>query len=67
MKIVEALIKCTVAYFLSVGFVALGWNVILTKIFNVPVFNFGEICWLTLAISLLGTPITIMNLSGKKE
>lgn len=59
MKILEALFKLIFYYFVSVGFVALGWNVILTKIMNVPVYNFGELCLLTLALQFIATPITI--------
>lgn len=59
MKVVEALIKGVMMYFLSVGMVAIGRNLILTRLFEVPVFGFGELCLLTFAISLVGTPLTI--------
>lgn len=59
MKVVEIIFKAVVMYFLSVGMVAIGWNLILTRLFGVSVFGFGELCLLTLAISLVGTPLTI--------
>lgn len=61
MKLLKALFKLVFYYFVSVGFVAFGWNVILTKIMNVLVYNFGELCLLTLklALSFIATPITL--------
>lgn len=59
MKILEVLFKLVFYYFVSVGFVALGWNVILIKIMNIPVYNFGELCLLTLALNFIATPITL--------
>ena len=66
MKIVEALIKGIMMYFLSVGMVAIGWNLILTRLFGVPVFGFGELCLLTLAIDLVSTPIVIGRYANKE-
>lgn len=59
MKIVEALIKSVMMYFLSVGMVAIGWNLILTRLFGVSVLGFGELCLFTFAIRCIYTPITI--------
>lgn len=66
MKVVEIIFKAVVMYFLSVGMVAIGWNLILIRLFGVPVFGFGELCLLTLAISLVGTPLTISRNVNKE-
>ena len=66
MKLLEILFKLSFYYFVSVGFVALGWNVILIKIMNVPVYNFGELCLLTLALNFISTPITLSIHYSKK-
>lgn len=66
MKVVEALIKGIMMYFLSVGMVAIGWNLILTRLFGVQVLGFGELCLLTLAINLVSVPITIGKYATKE-
>lgn len=62
--ITEIIIKGVVAYVISVGCVALAWNVILTYLFDfIPSLSFGKLCLLTIAISLL-KPI---NIRDKKQ
>lgn len=58
MKLLKLLIILTIYYLVAIGCVALGWNVILPKVFEVPHLSFSQICWLTLALSLLGFPVT---------
>ena len=66
MKEVEIIFKAVVMYFLSVGMVAIGWNLILTRLLGVPVFGFGELCLLTFAINLLAAPIQIGRYASKE-
>lgn len=66
MKVVAALIKGVMMYFLSVGMVAIGWNLILVRLLGVPVFGFGELCLLTFAINLLAAPIQIGRYASKE-
>lgn len=58
MKIIKIVLLFLLYYFISIGLVALGWNVCLPKVFEVPRLNFSQLCWLTLSISFLGFPAT---------
>ncbi len=59
-KLIKVILTTLVHFLISVGFVALGWNWLLPKIFVfVPVFSFKQLCFLTLAIAFISTPVTI--------
>ena len=55
--------KMLLKFAISVGCVALGWNVLLRFAFNgiydIPVLGFGSICLLTLAVSFIFQPLGI--------
>lgn len=54
------IVEILVTYAISLGCVAVGWNMLLPKLFLfVPVLSFKKLCILTLAIDLLSTPATI--------
>ena len=59
----KAIGKMLVKFALSVGCVALGWNVFLRFAFNgiydIPVLGFGSLCLLTLAVSFVLQPLGI--------
>ena len=53
-KVVEAIIKAIIHFMIGVGFTALGWNVILCKLFpQLSVFNFKQLVMLTAGIDCL--------------
>ena len=53
----KSIVKDLVKFAISVGCVALGWNVFLRFAFNgiyeVPILGFGSLCLLTLAVSFV--------------
>lgn len=60
LVLIEVIFVAVLNFFMSLGFVALGWNLLLTKVFvSVPVLDFKELCMLTIAINFIATPATI--------
>ena len=62
MKILfKSIVKDLVKFAISVGCMALGWNVFLRFAFNgiyeVPILGFGSLCLLTLAVSFVFQPL----------
>lgn len=55
----EVTVQAVLEFFVSLGMVAIAWNLLLPKLFLIPKFGFGKLCLLTLALDLLATPITI--------
>lgn len=57
----KTLFKAIGKFVISVGCVALGWNVFLRFAFNgiydIPVLGFGRLCLLTLAVSFVFQPL----------
>lgn len=57
----KSICKKLVNFAISVGCVALGWNVFLRFAFNgiydIPVLGFGSLCLLTLAVSFVFQPL----------
>ena len=52
--ILKVLLTGILIFIVSVGCVALAWNVILTYLFDfIPKLSFGRLCLLTIAITLL--------------
>ncbi len=61
MKVLSELIaRMVIEFSISLGCVAVAWNLLLPKLFTfVPVFGFEKLCLLTIAIDLILTPATI--------
>lgn len=56
----ELIAKMVIRFSISLGCVAVAWNLLLPKLFTfVPVFGFKQLCLLTLAIDLILTPATL--------
>lgn len=68
-KILILIVKAVVQYAVSAGMVALGWNVILTMVFeNIPRLNVEQILLLTLALPFIFYPVTrAISESVKRE
>lgn len=48
-----------VEFLFSLGCVAVGWNVLLVKVFpSIQTLSFGQLCLLTLALPFIAVPIT---------
>ena len=55
----KVIVQEVLNFFVALGSVAIAWNLLLPKLFLIPKFGFGKLCFLTLALDLLATPITI--------
>ena len=56
----ELIARIVIEFNISLGCVAVAWNLLLPKLFTfVPVFGFKELCLLTMAIDLILTPATM--------
>lgn len=58
--LVELIVRMVIEFNISLGCVAVAWNLLLPKLFTfVPVFGIGKLCLLTMAIDLILTPATM--------
>lgn len=58
--LIELIVRMVIEFNISLGCVAVAWNLLLPKLFTfVPVFGIGKLCLLTMAIDLILTPATI--------
>ena len=56
----ELIVRMVVEFSISLGSVAVAWNLLLPKLFTfVPVFGIKELCILTIAIDLILAPATL--------
>lgn len=58
-KILVFILKSVIDFFVSLGCVTFGWNVLLTRVFeSVTTLSFGKLCLFSVAIPLILYPVT---------
>lgn len=64
-KILFLILEIITIFILEVGCVAFGWNICLTRLFDLPKFNFLGCCIFTIALNFISVPVSFGSKYGK--